>query len=166
MQDLSQIQTPESLSDLLPESLLAVPSAKAEPDPSDLTDLDDLLSESMSLVVKAPNHRVLKETKRNVDDLVEMYKQIAWDVLENISVWQMTICKCGSLGTMTFVRNMQKLSKVGCRKDSPQLHWETVAELPAGEPVRYALVEREVQRCEFCAKLEIEKFEAFGEVVK
>lgn len=158
----------ESLSDLLTPATLTSPTAKSEPDLDDLADLDNLLADSMALSTKAkaPNRRVLKETKVKVADMIEQYKLLAWDVVENIQVWNMTRCKCGGLGTMVFCRNMQKLSKVGCPKSSPQLHWETVAELPAGEPVRFALVTRVVEKCEFCADLHIEEFQDFGEVVK
>jgi len=158
------METPSQvLSEIVPtESEILSASSKLEPDFDDLSDLDSLLSESMQLAKKSTNKRIYKEAKRNVDDLLEVYKQVAWEIQESIEVWTMTRCVCGNLGTMTFVRNMQKLKKVG----GTVLHWETVAELPADADRRYALVERPVSRCEYCAELEYEKFQAFSEVVK
>jgi hypothetical protein len=158
------METPQAiLTEIIPaEPQILCPSSKSEPDPFVLSDLDDLLSESMAAAKKPTNRRIYKEAKVAVDGMLEAYKQIAWTVEESIEVWQMTKCKCGGLGTMTFVRNMQKLKKVG----GTVLHWETVKELPAGVDRKYALTTREVEKCEYCAELYYEKFQDFQEVVK
>ncbi len=150
----------ETLADIIPaEQQLLELQQKLEPDFDDLSDLDALLEQSIALNTKKPNKRVYKETKDAVDAFLA-HKPV-WEILENIEVWQMTKCKCGGLGTMTFVRYMQKLKKVG----QAVLHWETVKELKAEDVRRFALVERDVERCEFCADLHIEEFRAFQEVI-
>ena len=156
------METPSQIiSEILPPQQAILSPIQGPGSADDFSDLDELLADSVAMVKKAVNRRIYKETKKIVEDMAAQQKLVAWDVLENIEVWQMTKCKCGGLGTMTFVRSMQKLRKVGY----DVLHWETVKELPAGAEKRFALVERDVERCEFCAQLEYEKFTAFGEVV-
>ena len=149
-----------------PEHPLPELSAKTEPDPSDLSELEDLLSDSLAQVAaKKPqtNRRIYKDMKQKVDGLIEAQNKVAWEVLENIEVWTRTKCGCGALGTTTFVRYMQKLKRVGART----LHWETVEELPNGEKRRFAMVTTAVQACGDCTKAEIfPLFEDFQEVTK
>ena len=158
------METPQTvLSEIIPaEQQILSTSSKYEPDPEDLSELDTLLADSLAICKKPTNRRIYKEAKQKVDELLATQALVAWDTLENIEVWTMTKCKCGGLGVMTFVRYMQKLKKVGYGIT----HWETVVEIPAGEVVRFALVTRDVCRCEYCAKLEYEKFQDFQEVVK
>jgi hypothetical protein len=159
------METPQSvLAEIIPPvGLIPANITKSEPDPSDLSDLDTLLADSMALVVRPTNRRILKETKAKVEQFVKEREAYArWELLESIEVWAMPRCKCGTLGTMTFVKNMRKLKRVG----QPLIHWETVAEHPADISPRLALIEQSVSRCEYCADLPITEFRPFQEVIK
>lgn len=159
------METPQSiLSEIIPPAnLLPALDTKAEPDSSDLADLDALLADSLAIAAKPTNKRILKETKTKVEAFVkerEAYAQ--WELLESIEVWQMPRCKCGTLGTITFVKNMRKLKRVG----QNLIHWETIADHPADISPRLALIEQPVPRCEFCADPPIADFRPFSEIIK
>lgn len=148
------------------ENLLPLPST-AEPTPADLaaleadfSDLEDLLSDSLLALAKAPNRRTLKDTKKAVDTFLTIRQE--WRILENIQVWEMIRCSCGHCGTITFVRNMQRRKKCG----QDLINICTVAELEPGVQPTMALCTRQVNSCEYCADLAVEQFRDFQEVIK
>jgi hypothetical protein len=143
------------------------PLASHEPSPADLAeleadfgDLDDLLAESTLLHARASNRRIYKETKIKVDAFLALRQE--WRILENIQVWEMTRCDCGHCGTINFVRNMQRKQKVG----QAVINICTVEELEPEVRPTMALCTRPVSRCEYCAQLDVERFQDFKEVVK
>lgn len=162
MQDFPSVETQlndTQLSELFPnfphdfpEPLLtAIPCytdlSKSEPDLDDLNDLDQLLTDSLAIAKKNHNKRIYKELKKAVDEKILCDFQLErWELLENIEVWMRTRCKCGREGEPTWLRNMQKMKKVG----SSLIHWKEVKELEIGEEVRYALITTEVGGCEGC----------------
>jgi hypothetical protein len=168
MQDFPPVETQLSdtqLSSLFPSdfpSILDFPSIplehltekvdlrKEEPDIGDLDDLDKLLTDSLAIAKKSQNKRIYKELKKAVDEKILCDFQLErWEVLEDISVWVQTRCKCGELGGKTFLRNMQKMKKVG----SSMLHWKEVKELTGETEVRYALITIEVNGCGCCQEI-------------
>ena len=134
-----------------------------EPATSDLAfdsaNLEALLSERITNVNKAINRRFLKETKAAVDAFLASRE--AWEVLENIQVWEMIRCDCGHCGTIVLARNMQRRRKSGLKI----INLCTVDELPPDTPVTLALSTRHVRKCEYCSPPDITEFRDFKEVV-
>lgn len=147
----------------VPESAIS-PIPLSEPDPNDLSDLDLLLQESVKiqqLSKPATMRRVYKELKQSTESMIaEHTNQVCWVVLDTISVWQRTYCKCGHRGVVTLTRYMQKLKKVG----STTIHWETIEKPEPGVEVRKTLVVRETDACGICCPGD--KFEDFKETIK
>ncbi len=159
------MDTFESLASTIPADI-SIPAPPLPATDTDLSSLDNLMEESTQLAKPyAPNRRVYKELKKDVDSLKRKDEFATWEVLEYISVWTQTICQCGEPGPMAFCRYMRKLRQVSKHR---RIHWEEVEELQemVGVGTRNALVVRDIQACEHCVDLAGMKFEDFTEVVK
>lgn len=138
---------------------------KAEPDASDLSELDDLLSASLLIAKQsAPptNRRIYKELRKNTLELLDQFREEVWETLEGISVWSMTLCECGGTGVISFVKYMRKQQRIG----QDTYHWETVETLPSGVPIRQALITRPIFGCENCKEVDYLAFEELVEVLR
>ena len=145
--------------ELPPLSSLEMPSMKAEPDDNDLagldddfdlSELDDLLAESMKAAKKkyvTPRDLIRRVAASNVP------AAIAWIVMENIAIWERHSCSCGMTTPAIFLHYKQK------KVSGKTTVWEKTDKPDLTKPLRHALKQRGTDLCEDCCDIDSDQME-------
>lgn len=151
-----------TISDLIDElpspSSLEMPKFGKEPEAKelaeeldfDLSELDDLLAESMKAAKKkyiTPRDLIRQVAACNVPVIPPH------EVTENLAVWEQHTCICGMIAPAIFLHYKEK------QVSRATVIWKQVEVIDSTKPLRHALRTRNTQMCEDCCDVDSAQME-------